>query len=71
MKSQPNMVQNKNIGLCANCVNARRIESDRGSMFTMCKLSFVDPRFPKYPQLPVLACDGYAPTDSGPDGATL
>jgi hypothetical protein len=46
-------------GLCADCQHARRIESDRGSVFVMCELSFTDSRFPKYPQLPVLACGGY------------
>jgi hypothetical protein len=46
-------------GLCADCQHARRIESERGSVFLMCELSFQDSRFPKYPRLPVLACDGY------------
>jgi hypothetical protein len=49
-----------NGGLCENCANARRMESDRGSIFILCKLSFEDPRFAKYPRLPVLACSGYA-----------
>jgi hypothetical protein len=48
-------------GLCANCVNARQIESDRGSIFIMCQLSFQDSRFAKYPRLPVLSCSGYVP----------
>jgi hypothetical protein len=26
----------------------------------MCLLSRSDPRFPKYPRVPVLACDGYS-----------
>jgi len=46
-------------GLCADCVHARRIESPRGSTFILCELSLNDPRFPKYPRLPVLACDGH------------
>ncbi|MGA2413136.1 MAG: hypothetical protein ABSF59_01745 [Candidatus Sulfotelmatobacter sp.] len=46
-------------GLCAGCVHARRIRSDRGSTFLLCQLSLVDQRFPKYPRLPVLACGGY------------
>ncbi len=46
-------------GLCSHCVHARRISSDRGSVFLLCALSLTDPRFPKYPRLPVLACDGY------------
>jgi hypothetical protein len=46
-------------GLCADCVHARLIQSDRRSTFLQCQLSFTDPRFDKYPRLPVLACDGY------------
>lgn len=46
-------------GLCATCIHARVITSDRGSRFTMCLLSKDDPRYPKYPPLPVLRCEGY------------
>jgi len=46
-------------GLCATCVNKRRIVSDRGSVFLLCELSKTDPRFPKYPRLPVRECEGY------------
>ncbi len=46
-------------GLCADCVHARHIESDRNSVFLLCNLSLTDARFPKYPRLPVLSCDGY------------
>jgi hypothetical protein len=49
------------IGLCADCRFMRRIESDRGSLFYLCELSATDTRFPKYPRLPVLRCDGYDP----------
>jgi len=45
--------------LCASCTHMRRIVSDRGSVFYLCELSKTDPRFPKYPRLPVLACVGY------------
>lgn len=48
------------VGLCATCRNAKILRSDRGSVFYRCELSAIDPRFPKYPRLPVLACDGYA-----------
>ncbi len=54
--------QEKNVaaaGLCADCVHARRIESERGSVFILCELSRADPRFPQYPRLPVLSCEGY------------
>ena len=53
-------------GLCRNCQHARRMESDRGSIFVMCKLSFEDSRFAKYPRLPVLGCSGYRPETEAP-----
>jgi hypothetical protein len=46
-------------GLCASCAHVKIIASDRGSRFHMCRLSIGDPRFPRYPQLPVLECAGY------------
>jgi hypothetical protein len=48
------------LGLCPECRNVRVIRSDRGSIFYQCLLAAVDPRFPKYPPLPVLTCPGYA-----------
>jgi hypothetical protein len=47
-------------GLCADCRNARKLGSDRGSIFYLCEHSKVDPAFPKYPRLPVLQCSAYA-----------
>ena len=52
------------IGLCAHCRHANVIESSHGETFYLCRLSFTDPRFPKYPHLPVLTCDGYEPSSS-------
>jgi hypothetical protein len=46
-------------GLCGHCVHAQIIRSNRGSVFYLCRLSATDPRFPKYPRLPVLRCDGF------------
>ena len=46
-------------GLCKTCIYSRRIESDRGSIFFRCELSFEDSQFAKYPRLPVLICPGY------------
>lgn len=46
------------IGLCASCVYRRLVPTAR-STFYLCQRSFTDPRFPKYPQLPVLRCIGY------------
>lgn len=51
------------LGLCAACRHAHYVENDRGSTFLRCELSLTDPRFPKYPRLPVLACDGYRKAD--------
>jgi hypothetical protein len=50
-------------GLCADCLHARRIESERGSVFVMCQLSATDVNFAKYPRLPVLSCAGYLRKD--------
>lgn len=49
-----------NAGLCSSCVHVRVIENRRGSRFFLCDLSKTDPRFPKYPPLPVLRCAGYS-----------
>jgi hypothetical protein len=53
-----------NAGLCADCIHARSVKSDRGSMFLFCELSAHDRKFPKYPRLPVLSCEGYKKKDS-------
>ncbi len=47
------------IGLCATCRHTRVVQSARGSTFYLCRLAEVDPRFFKYPRLPVLRCAGY------------
>ena len=47
-------------GLCATCTHAQQVETPR-ARYWLCRLSFTDPRFAKYPRLPVLACDGYRP----------
>jgi hypothetical protein len=48
-------------GLCASCAHAIVITSDRGSVFVQCALAKTDPRFPRYPPVPVVACPGYQP----------
>lgn len=53
-------------GLCADCEFHRVIENDRGSRFWLCQRSRFDPRFPRYPRLPVLACPGYRQQDALP-----
>jgi hypothetical protein len=46
------------VGLCRTCVHSRTVTTPR-TVYWRCRLSASDPRFPKYPRLPVLACDGY------------
>jgi hypothetical protein len=53
-------------GLCARCLHAQIIRSDRGSRFYLCRLSAVDPRYPKYPRLPVIQCAGHVPVADTP-----
>jgi hypothetical protein len=47
------------VGLCRTCRHAAVIVSDRGSRFFRCERSKSDPRFPRYPPLPVVSCIGY------------
>ena len=53
-------------GLCAHCRFCRITQNDRGSTFYQCLKSFEDPRFEKYPRLPVRICDGYRPAGKTP-----
>ncbi|MCU1235155.1 MAG: hypothetical protein JWP63_3122 [Candidatus Solibacter sp.] len=53
-------------GLCADCLHARVNRSDRGAVFYQCTRSFDDPRFAKYPRLPVRICPGYEREPSPP-----
>jgi hypothetical protein len=56
------------VGLCAACAHGRAVVSGRGSTFWLCQLSASDPRFAKYPRLPVLRCAGFEPRgDQGSD----
>ncbi len=48
------------IGLCATCVHCAVVEGGKGKQYYLCGLSKTDKSFPKYPPLPVLACDGFA-----------
>ena len=52
-------------GLCGTCVNARTVENREGSRFYLCELHAEDPRFSKYPVLPVVACPGYERGEQG------
>jgi hypothetical protein len=46
-------------GLCGTCLHSRQIRSARGSIFWFCRRSETDPRFVRYPRLPVVACAGF------------
>jgi hypothetical protein len=46
-------------GLCDSCRHPRIVRSGRGSVFTMCLRSKMEPEYPKYPRVPVSACPGY------------
>ena len=59
MVERPNLV-----GLCAQCRHVRPIESDRGATFYLCRRATQDPRWEKYPRLPVHACSGYEPVEN-------
>ncbi|PYN82092.1 MAG: hypothetical protein DMD96_08675 [Candidatus Rokuibacteriota bacterium] len=48
-------------GLCATCRHANQVTSAKRSTFVRCGLSVTDPRFPKYPRLPVSRCEGFEP----------
>lgn len=49
------------VGLCASCRHARVTRNRRGSTFYLCRRSASDPRFARYPPLPVVSCPGFEP----------
>jgi hypothetical protein len=51
--------QARSWGLCASCAHAQVITTDRGSRFVQCGLARIDPRYAKYPRIPVTQCAGY------------
>ena len=63
MMDDPRRSRQAEAGLCARCAHVHVVENDRGSRFYLCRLSTVDPRFPKYPRIPVLACSGFNEID--------
>jgi hypothetical protein len=46
-------------GLCASCRHARTQRSARGNTFWRCARAESDPRFLRYPPLPVARCGGH------------
>jgi hypothetical protein len=49
------------VGLCAACLHARVQVSARGSTFWRCARADDDPRYRRYPPLPVSECAGHEP----------
>jgi hypothetical protein len=47
------------VGLCASCRFAEVVTSSKGATFYLCTLATTDPRFRRYPTLPVRICTGY------------
>ncbi|HYK83329.1 MAG TPA: hypothetical protein VEU55_09315 [Gemmatimonadales bacterium] len=47
------------VGLCLTCRWMRRVVTRRGSIFFRCSRAETDPRFVRYPPLPVLRCGGF------------
>lgn len=54
-------------GLCGGCRHVQLVQSARGSTFYLCRLSVSDPRFPRYPPIPVLTCAGFEARDEAKD----
>jgi hypothetical protein len=52
-------VERPGAGLCDHCRWQRVVRNTRGSVFSLCEKAKVDPRFAKYPRLPVLRCSGF------------
>jgi hypothetical protein len=46
-------------GLCNACLHQRVVGNTRGSVFSLCERSKIDPAFPKYPRIPVVECHGF------------
>ena len=53
-------------GLCPQCRHVKVIESERGSMFYLCRLSASNPRYDRYPRQPVVFCAGHEKVVSEP-----
>lgn len=54
------MEERRRIGLCLECRHSRRVPTSRAT-YWLCELAATDPRFEKYPRLPVLECPGFEP----------
>ncbi|MBJ7455148.1 MAG: hypothetical protein JHC74_03715 [Thermoleophilia bacterium] len=54
-------------GLCGACAHQRLVPATRAT-YSMCRLAADDPRFPRYPPLPVIRCAGFTPAPAAGRG---
>lgn len=59
VKTDPAAPGEARAGLCATCEHLQLVRTAKASVFYRCLLSEKDPRFRKYPVLPVRTCAGY------------
>jgi hypothetical protein len=57
------------VGLCSTCRHSEQVPG-RAAIYYLCALSRTDPRFPKYPKLPVITCSGYEPKSESKEERT-
>ena len=67
-RNREEQVRGADPGLCGRCEHVQRVTSSRVSTFYLCRRSFSDSRFARYPPLPVLACRGFVPVSRQEDG---
>ncbi len=63
--THPDPVPTPDPGLCRRCRHLRVVQSAKGSTFFLCRRSAEDPRFRRYPPIPVLRCGGFEPAGEG------
>ncbi len=47
------------VGRCLNCLYARVVGTRANDRYYLCERSIDDPRYARYPRLPMLTCDGH------------
>ena len=55
------------VGLCFTCQHVRPVRTDRGAVYYQCQRAATDPRYAKYPRLPVIHCPGHEVREDGPE----
>lgn len=56
---QPGLSPRDPQGLCPTCPQVRRIVSERGSVFFLCRAARDDARLPRYPPQPRWSCPAH------------